>query len=153
MTGPLSNQVEQAMAEFERQKAAIGEIQSGLAATVSTVTAKNRAVEVTVDSQGAVATIKFPTSAYRTMSGSELGELLVATIRSARAEAMARTVAAFDAVLPAGVPMLDLLTGAGAGDDADDRMPLDRLLTEILRGTDEEDEAVPGASEHRGEAG
>jgi DNA-binding protein YbaB len=131
MTSPLSNEVEQALADFERQKAAIGEIGASLAGAYSTVTAKNRAVAVTVDSQGVVTDVKFPTSAYRSMSGAELGDLLVGTIESARRKALAKTAAAFESVLPAGMPMLDLLTG---GDGTAGRMPLDKLLAEVIRG-------------------
>ncbi|MBW4701842.1 MULTISPECIES: YbaB/EbfC family nucleoid-associated protein [unclassified Micromonospora] len=141
MSSPLSNQVEQALAELERQKAAIDEIQGGLHTVYSTVTAKNRAVAVTVDSRGAVTAIKFPTSAYRTMAGPELGELLVDTIEAARGEAMARTVAAFESLLPAGLPMMDLLTGGV--DPEHGPLPMDQLLNEMFRTAGPADDPTP----------
>ncbi|WP_229404482.1 YbaB/EbfC family nucleoid-associated protein [Micromonospora sp. NBRC 110038] len=141
MSSPLSNQVEQALAELERQKAAIDEIQGDLHSAYSTVTAKNRAVAVTVDSRGTVTAIKFPTSAYRSMAGPELGELLVDTIGSARDEALARTVAAFESLLPAGLPMIDLLTGEA--DPERGPLPMDRLLAEVFRVAEPDDAPVP----------
>lgn len=139
MTSPLANQVEKALAEFQKQKAAISELESSLNGTFSTATSKKRELAVTVNNQGAVTEIKFPTSAYRTMSGAELGELLVTTIASAREEAVRKTVAAFEAVMPSRLPMVDLFTGRTAPDQA--RLPLEDLIDEVVRGS------VPGTGE------
>ncbi|GAA2645774.1 YbaB/EbfC family nucleoid-associated protein [Paractinoplanes durhamensis] len=141
MTSPQMNQVEQAMAEFERQKAALGEIERGLHGSSTTVVAKNRAVAVTVNSSGAVAEIKFPTSAYRSMSGAELGDLLVSTIEEARAEAMAQTMQAFAAVLPGGQAMVDAFTGRAGGNV---ETPLEKLLAEVLLDGDRPDDGPAG---------
>ncbi|MDP9792688.1 DNA-binding protein YbaB [Catenuloplanes nepalensis] len=133
MSSPLHNQVEAAYAELSRQRAALAEVQTGLASTTSTVTSRNRAVSVTVDSRGAVTEIRFPTGAQRSMASAELGALLVETIEAARSEAMHRTVAAFDGLLPEGLPVAELLLGSGPGDDP---VPdLSTLITEALRGT------------------
>lgn len=131
MSGPLQNTVEQAYAELTRQRAALVEIQRELAAAELTVTAKNRAVAVTVDSRGTATGIRFPTGAFRSMAAAELGQLLVETISAARDQMMARTVEQFQELLPAGMPMLDLLTATG---DAGGELPdLDEIVRTALR--------------------
>lgn len=132
MSTPLQNQVEQAYARLQRQQQAIGDIQASLQTVYRTVTSKNRAVAVTVNSSGVVTAIKFPTSAQRTMPGAELGQLLVETIEKARTAVLAATVAAFESMLPAGLPMLELLTEDPAADSGG-RFNLDRLVAEALR--------------------
>jgi hypothetical protein len=81
MSSPLSSQVEQASAEFERQRAAISGIQGNPTGSLTTVVAKNRAVVVTANSPGAVTAIRFPTAAFRSMAGPESSDLLVSAIR------------------------------------------------------------------------
>lgn len=135
MSGSLDNAVEQAYAELARQRTALADIQQELASAQTTVTAKNRAVAVTVDSRGAVATIKFPTGAYRSMAAAELGQLLVETIGAARDQAVARTVERFQALLPAGMPTFDLLTGSL---DPFDGLPdVDEMVRTTLRAADD----------------
>jgi DNA-binding protein YbaB len=132
MSMPLQNQVEQAYARLQRQQQAINDIQASLQTAYSTVTSKNRAVAVTVNSKGVVTGIKFPTSAHRSMPGAELGSLLVETIEKARAQALATTVAAFESMLPAGLPMLELLTEDPAAESGG-RFNVDQLVAEALR--------------------
>jgi hypothetical protein len=112
MSSPLHNQVEQAYAELERQRDALADIRRDLAAAQTTVTSKNRALAVTVDSRGAVTGIKFLTGGYRSMAAAELAQLLVDTIASARSHAMESTVERFRALLPPGMPLLDMINGA-----------------------------------------
>ena len=117
MTSPLHNRIEQAMAEFERNKAAIGDLQNGMAATQTTISPKNRSISVTVDGQGELVEVKFPSNAYRTMAPAELGRLIVDTVTEARAEARGKAVGMFESLLPPGLPVAGMLNGPVDFDD------------------------------------
>jgi len=127
MSSPLHNSIEQAYAELERQKEALADVQSQLVDLTTTVTSKNRALTVTVDARGAVTAIKFLTSGYRQMAGPELAGLLIETMNQARDEAMARTVAQFQSILPDSMPLHDMVQG---------RVDLDGILRDAMRFTD-----------------
>ncbi|MEV4759505.1 YbaB/EbfC family nucleoid-associated protein [Micromonospora sp. NPDC049559] len=111
MTSPLENRIEQAMAEFERHKASVADFEARVADSRTTVTTKNRALSVTVNAQGELVEVKFPTGAYRTMAPAELAGLLVDAVRDAQLQARQQAAQLLQALLPAGVPVLDMLTG------------------------------------------
>ncbi|WP_285680327.1 YbaB/EbfC family nucleoid-associated protein [Actinoplanes sp. NBRC 103695] len=111
MSSPLQNRLEQAMAEFEEHKAKVAGFEARIAEATTTVTSKNRAVTVTVNAQGEPTEVKFLTGAYRTMAPAELGTLIVETIRAAQDEARRKAASLFAELLPAGMPVLDMLTG------------------------------------------
>ncbi|MEO3742080.1 YbaB/EbfC family nucleoid-associated protein [Plantactinospora sp. B5E13] len=117
MTSPLHDRIEQAYAEFERQKQAITEVRRELSTAQTTVTAKNRALTVTVDGRGDLVEIRFPTNSYRTMAPAELANLLMETVKTARDQARGRTANAFQTLLPTGLPLLDMLNGTADFDD------------------------------------
>ncbi|MGH3715660.1 MAG: YbaB/EbfC family nucleoid-associated protein [Micromonosporaceae bacterium] len=112
MSNPLQDKIEQAYADFERTQAAITTIQDELADGSTTVTSKNRAVQVTVDGHGDVSEIKFPTKAYRTMAPAELGSLLVTTLGEARREAVERATQLMRTTLPDTAPLLQAFGGS-----------------------------------------
>ncbi|MET7747487.1 YbaB/EbfC family nucleoid-associated protein [Micromonospora sp. NPDC005367] len=116
MTSPLYDRIEQAYAEFEEKKAAISGVEQQMSGAQTTVTAKNRAVSVTVDGRGDLIDVKFPTSAYRTMAPAELAGLLVETVRSAREEARQKAMKLFESILPPGLPLAGLLRGEKTAD-------------------------------------
>jgi DNA-binding protein YbaB len=126
MSSPLHNQIEQAYAELERQKEALADVQAAVAGDSTTVTSKNRQLTVTVDARGAVTGIKFLTNGFRQMAGPELAQILVDTMEQAREEAMAKTIASFQAILP-DMPLHDMFDG---------RMDLDGILGDALKYTD-----------------
>ena len=105
------NDLESIHAEYERTRAAIGQAQAGVLADSTTVTSKSREVSVTVDGRGELTGITFRTRSYRTMSPTELATLLVDTIRAARRESLGKVAAAFESLLPAGLPMVDMMSG------------------------------------------
>lgn len=114
MTAPMYNEIERAYAELEQQRTALAELEGELADSSVTVTAKNRAVEATVDSRGCLTSIRFPTAAFRRMAPAELASLLVETIEDARAAAVEQTVERFRSAVPSSGHFLDSLTGAVA---------------------------------------
>ncbi len=124
MTSPLHSKFEQAYAEFAKQQSGVSEFERKLAEASTTVTAKNRAVIVTVDGQGDLTELKFPTNAYRTMAPAELSSLLVETIKSAREQARESASELLHAHLPAGGLAFDML---------DNPVDFDEILTEAVR--------------------
>lgn len=125
MSNPLQDKIDQALADFERSQTAIESIREDLADSTTTVTAKNRAVEVTVDGQGEITEIKFPTKKYRTMAPAELGSLLVETLADARQQAVQRATNLMRTAMPNSRPLLDAL----GGDSAD----IDTLIEDLGR--------------------
>jgi len=107
----MHDEIEKLQAELERSQRAIEAIRLDMTAERSTVTSKNRAISVTVDSQGELVEIKFLTRSYRLMPSAELAALLVETIATARREALAKMAALFEAVLPDNIPVLDMING------------------------------------------
>ncbi|WP_436535629.1 YbaB/EbfC family nucleoid-associated protein [Actinoplanes sp. HUAS TT8] len=110
MTSPMQNRIEQAMAEFERHRAAMDGFEHRVAEASTTVTAKNRAVAVTVNGKGELSEIRFPVGTYRTMAPAELGRLLVDTIGEAQQQAREKAAQMFESLLPAGLPVLEMLS-------------------------------------------
>src|ERR671924_397776 len=112
MSNPLQDKIDQALADFERSREAITAIQDELADSTTTVTAKNRAVQITVDGHGEVTEITFPTKAYRRMAPAELGSLLVETLSEAREEAVERATNLVRTSLPNSAPLFETLGGS-----------------------------------------
>lgn len=111
MTSPMHNRIEQAMADLERQREAVAGLQGELATAETVITPKNRAISITLDGQGELVDVRFPTSAYRTMAPAELGRLITDTVRQGRDEARHKAVQMFAALLPSGVPVMEMLNG------------------------------------------
>jgi DNA-binding protein YbaB len=112
MTTPLHNQIEQAYAQFARQREALTALTAESEQAETTVTAKNRAVAVTVNGRASVTAIKFPTTAYRTMPAAELAGLLVETIEAARSQAADEARARYSSMLPPGLDTTGVTDGA-----------------------------------------
>jgi DNA-binding protein YbaB len=85
-------------------------MQGRVAAVRRTVIPKSRVVSVTVDGGGEIVEIKFPTKAYRTMASAEFAQVLMDAVGEARALAREAATAELQALLPAGMPVLDALT-------------------------------------------
>ncbi|MGW0436562.1 YbaB/EbfC family nucleoid-associated protein [Micromonospora sp. NPDC003197] len=123
MSSPLHDRIDQAYAEFEEKKSAIGDIERQMASAQTTVTAKNRALTVHVDGRGDLVEVKFPTNAYRTMAPAELGNLLVETVKAAREEAREKATSLFESILSPGLPLAGLIKGTTNADQMfDDAM-------------------------------
>jgi DNA-binding protein YbaB len=116
MSSPMHDRIEQAYAEFEKKKETIAGFENAMGSAQTTVTAKNRALTVTVDGRGDLIEIKFPTNAYRSMAPAELASLLVDTARAAREQARAETASMFESLLPARAPILGMLNNPGGFD-------------------------------------
>lgn len=111
VSSPLQNRLEQAMAEFEEHKAKMAGFGAQLAQATTTITSKSRTLSITVNAQGETTEVKFLSGAYRTMAPAELGTLIAETTRAAQDEARRKAASLFAELLPAGMPVLDMLTG------------------------------------------
>ncbi|MFD0584820.1 YbaB/EbfC family nucleoid-associated protein [Dactylosporangium darangshiense] len=98
-------------AEIQQQKVAISDFERHIAEAQTTVTAKNRAVSVTVDGRGELVDMKFPTNSYRTMAPAEFAQLLVETVGTARDQARNSAAALLQNLLPGRLPIADMLRG------------------------------------------
>jgi DNA-binding protein YbaB len=133
MTSPMHDRIEKAYAEFEKKKAAIAEFEQGMSSAQTTVTAKNRALTVTVDGRGDLVEVKFPTNAYRTMAPAELGNLLVETTKTAREQARESAAGVFESLLPSRAPILGMLNRSGNFDEM--MQEAVRMVSETFPGT------------------
>jgi DNA-binding protein YbaB len=111
MPGRRREDLDEAYAELERSKAALTGLQTETLGHSTTVTSKNRDISVTVDGRGEVTGIKFHTRSFRIMPATELASLLVETIGEARRASLTRVAAAFESMLPAGLPLSQMMSG------------------------------------------
>jgi DNA-binding protein YbaB len=136
----MHNRLEEMMAELERHKAAIGELQDGLASSETSVTSKSRAITVTVDGQGELTGIRFVTNSYRSMAPAELAALIVETVREAREKSKVHAVQLFSQVMPSGVPIMEMLNGP---------VDFDTAMADIQQAFREAESDRPGSTEDR----
>ncbi|WP_328931020.1 MULTISPECIES: YbaB/EbfC family nucleoid-associated protein [unclassified Streptomyces] len=111
MPGPYDQQIEDLLDQYRRQRDEAAETRRRINETTSTVTAPRQTVKITVGAQGEVTAIEFPTGAYRRMAPKELADVLLTTLRQARAEALEGVAGVLADRLPPGVTVPDLLQG------------------------------------------
>jgi DNA-binding protein YbaB len=111
MPGPYDQQIEDLLEQYRRQRDEAAETRRRINETTSTVTAPRQTVKITVGAQGEVTAIEFPTGAYRRMPPRELADVLLTTLRQARAEALEGVAGVLAGRLPPGVTVPDLLQG------------------------------------------
>ncbi|AUY53477.1 YbaB/EbfC family nucleoid-associated protein [Streptomyces sp. CB01881] len=111
MPSPYDQQIEDLLAQYERQREEAAETRRRIAATTATATDPRQAVKVTVGAQGELTAVEFPTGAYRRMAPKELADLLLATAGQARAQALEAVTTVVTDGLPPGVSLGDLLQG------------------------------------------
>ncbi|MFF4902937.1 YbaB/EbfC family nucleoid-associated protein [Streptomyces sp. NPDC001068] len=104
-------QLEELLALYHRQREEALDTRRRINETTATVTAPRQTVKVTVGAQGEVTALSFPTGAYRRLAPKELADVVLATIRQARAEALESVGAVVAVGLPSGIDMADLLQG------------------------------------------
>ncbi|MFE4630171.1 YbaB/EbfC family nucleoid-associated protein [Streptomyces mirabilis] len=111
MPSPYDQQIEDLLEQYRRQRDEAAETRRRINETTATVTAPRQTVKITVGAQGEVTAIEFPTGAYRRMAPKELADVLLATLRQARAEALEGVAGVLAEQLPPGVTVPDLLQG------------------------------------------
>ncbi|QKZ15961.1 YbaB/EbfC family nucleoid-associated protein [Streptomyces chartreusis] len=110
-SSPYDQHIEELLGSYRRERAQVGELQRRMRDVTATVTAPRQALKVTVNSQGEVTEIEFPTGAYKRMAPVELSQMISSTIQKARTNAMAEAAEVLSGHLPAGVSAADLLQG------------------------------------------
>ena len=143
-SSPYDQHIEELLGAYRRERAQIGELQRRMREVKASATAPRQALKVTVNSQGEVTAIEFPTGAYKRMAPVELSQLLVSTIQKARATAMAEVAEVLSGHLPAGMSAVDLLQG---------KADLGGLLPETPTMADEVQEYVVNGRPGRGAGG
>ncbi|MEU5309375.1 YbaB/EbfC family nucleoid-associated protein [Streptomyces sp. NPDC021562] len=111
MPSPYDRQIEDLLEQYRRQRDEAAETRRRINETTATVTAPRQTVKITVGAQGDVTAIEFPTGAYRRMAPKELADVLLTTLRQARAEALEGVTGVLSGQLPPGVTVPDLLQG------------------------------------------
>jgi DNA-binding protein YbaB len=122
MSTPYDRQIEELLDEYRKKRDEAVETQRQIGEITATVTAPKQVVKVTVNAQGEVSAIEFPTSAFRRLSPKELATTLVTTIQQARANALEKATGLASDRLPAGVTIAELLQGKA---NPTDLLPVD----------------------------
>lgn len=115
----LQHQLQQAMAEFTKQREALVQARDELSSVSVTVRSKDRAVEVTVGAQGEPTGLRFLNNKHQSMSGQELASSVLEAMTLARVELADRVRSGFDAIAEGGLGI------AGSGLE---NLDLERLL-------------------------
>lgn len=110
-SSPYDQHIEELLGAYRRERAQIGDLQRRMREVKASATAPRQALKVTVDSQGEVTAIEFPTGAYKRMAPVELAQMLVSTIQKARTIAVEEAAEILSGHLPAGMSAVDLLQG------------------------------------------
>ena len=111
MTMPYDGELRDLLDQYRRQRAELGDMQREMREISATASAGQQAVRVTVDAQGDITDLAFPTGAYRRMAPAELASVLTSTLRLARAEAARKMQEVLARHNPEG-GALDLVKGA-----------------------------------------
>ena len=143
-SSPYDQHIEELLGAYRRERAQIGDLQRRMREVKASATAPRQALKVTVNSQGEVTAIEFPTGAYKRMAPVELSQMLVSTIQKARTTAMAEVAEVLSGHLPEGISATDLLQG---------RADLGGLLPETPTMAEEVQEYVANGRPGRGTSG
>jgi DNA-binding protein YbaB len=111
MTNPIHNELARTTVELEQTVERLTALQQQLQESTYSATDRNRALTVEVNSTGELTDVRFISNAYRKMAPAELGRLLVDTTRDARAKALASMLTGLTGLMPAGLPIEQILTG------------------------------------------
>ncbi|GAB2931156.1 hypothetical protein GCM10027280_18470 [Micromonospora polyrhachis] len=103
--------INEMLAELERQRESMTRMQQGLAAVTGSATAPKRQLSVVVDAHGEITELKFLNQSYRSMSATELANLIVTTIQEARRDARVRLAEQVGGVGVDGADLHDLVDG------------------------------------------
>jgi DNA-binding protein YbaB len=133
VSSPYDQQIEQLLGTYRSERAQVGELQRRMREVKGSATAPRQAVKVTVNAQGEVTDLEFPTGAYKRMPPVELSQLLLKTIQQARSKAMAEVADVLSGHLPEGIAAGDLLQGkADLGGLLPETPPMADLVREYI---------------------
>jgi DNA-binding protein YbaB len=108
MTSGFESTLNEVMADIEKQRNALVTLQQGLNEVTGEARSARRQVSVTVDARGEIVELKFHGQGYRNLPPAELANIIVATIRDARAAAQASLWESIGDTIPGAAKMADL---------------------------------------------
>ena len=114
---PLDDEMNQAVAELKRIRAAADDAEKVMADTSHTLMSKRRLFSVTVDAGGNLTALTFNGEAYRSLAPAELAQLIVDTTKTAREQCMAEAAKAVHEIWPEAGADFDIMNGATNLDD------------------------------------
>jgi DNA-binding protein YbaB len=106
-----SDDIEELMTRYRERRARAGELQRQIAEITGNAVAQRQTVKVTVNVQGEITALEFPTGAYKRMTPVELAETITATAREAKAKALENLKTLMLPELPNGLNFMDLIQG------------------------------------------
>jgi DNA-binding protein YbaB len=106
-----SDDIEELMTRYRERRARAGELQRKIAEIAGSAVAQRQTVKVTVNVQGEITALEFPTGAYKRMTPIELAETITATAREAKARAVENLKTLMLPELPNGLNFMDLIQG------------------------------------------
>ena len=86
--GGYSAEIEELLAKYRERRSKAGELQRQITAVTGTATAQRQTVKITVNVQGEITALEFPTGAYKRMAPAELAEVITSTQQAAKAKAL-----------------------------------------------------------------
>jgi DNA-binding protein YbaB len=143
MTSPYDDAVAKLMAEYQQQLEQIGEHQRRMQEITGTAASPRKSVSVTLNAQGQLVELKFPTDAYRSMAPVELANVIIETFTAARDQVTRRQRELMAANAPGGIDVSQLF-----GPDADlgKVLPVNPFMSDEVREY-VDNGRVPGASD------
>src|SRR3954468_3473730 len=96
----LGGMIEDFVADFERRRTELAEVQNKIKKSKSTATSDKRMLTATVGPHGELTALKFNSQDYRDLSSTELAALIVKTVQKARDAAMDKMGAIIAPALP-----------------------------------------------------
>jgi len=102
---------EELLAQYHEKRARAGELRRKLGGISASATAPRNVVKVSVNGQGQVSAIEFPTSAYKRTPPAELAKILIDTIQEAAGKAIVAVRELMTPELPVGLNFIDMLQG------------------------------------------
>jgi DNA-binding protein YbaB len=106
----LGGMIEDFVADFERRRTELAEVQKKIKKSKSTATSDKRMLTATVGPHGELTALKFNSQDYRDLSSTELAALIVKTVQKARDAAMDKMGAIIAPALPPNLNF-DAVTG------------------------------------------
>jgi DNA-binding protein YbaB len=141
--GGYAADLEELMAQYRERRARAGELQREIAAITGTATAQRQTVKATVNVQGEITALEFPTGAYKRMTPVELAEAITSTVAAAKAKALESMKSVLLPEMPGGLNFMDLIQGKA---DVVAALPAEPPMLDEVRRYIETGRAVPHAS-------
>jgi len=134
MTSAFESAINEIMAEMDKQRNDLVRLSRGIDEFTGDARSKRRQVSATVDARGEIVELKFHGTSYRSLPPTELANVIVDTIREAKAAAQAHMWDELGDVLPHGADMADVVSGkhdwSGSLEDA---LTLPQSLMDLLK--------------------